>query len=52
VEIKPAYVKEVCRLLRQSNINLTKKDVEFEERQEEMNLAAAEQRRREAEEEA
>ena len=39
VEIKPAYVKEVCRLLRQSNINLTKKDVEFDERQQEMNLA-------------
>ena len=35
--IKPVYVKEVCRLLRNSNINLTKKDVEFEEIQDEMN---------------
>jgi DNA replication licensing factor MCM6 len=52
LEIKPAYVKEVCRLLRQSNINLTKKDVEFEERQAEMNVVAHEARAREEEEAA
>lgn len=52
VEIKPAYVKEVCRLLRVSNVNLTKKDLEFEDRQNEMNLAMAEQKAREDEEAA
>lgn len=30
LEIKPVYVKEVCRLLRNSNINLTRKDVELD----------------------
>ncbi len=29
-EIKPSYVKEVCRLLRQSNLTITKGDVEIE----------------------
>jgi len=29
-EIKPIYVKEVCRLLRNSNINISKHDVELE----------------------
>ena len=28
--IKPFYVKEVCRLLRNSNVNIQKNDVEFE----------------------
>jgi len=35
--IHPAYVKEVCRLVRNSNINITKNDIEFEEIQEEIN---------------
>jgi len=29
-QIRPSYVREVCRLLRNSNINLTKKDIEIE----------------------
>lgn len=28
-EIKPQYVREVCRLMRQSNINIVKGDIEF-----------------------
>jgi DNA replication licensing factor MCM6 len=28
--IRPNYVREVCRLLRNSNINIQKNDVEFE----------------------
>jgi DNA replication licensing factor MCM6 len=28
-EIKPAYVKEVCRLMRNSNIKLVRNDMEF-----------------------
>jgi len=28
--IRPTYVKEVCRLLRNSNINISKQDIEFE----------------------
>jgi hypothetical protein len=28
--IKPSYVKEVCRLLRSSNINIVKEDLEIE----------------------
>lgn len=28
-EIKPSYVKEVCRLMRQSNIKLVRDDLEF-----------------------
>jgi len=31
--IRPAYVKEACRLLRTSNINIVKSDIEFEENQ-------------------
>ena len=30
-EIRPNYVREVCRLLRNSNINIQKNDIEFEE---------------------
>lgn len=33
-EIKPNYVREVCRLLRNANINIQKHDLEFEEIQE------------------
>jgi DNA replication licensing factor MCM6 len=38
-EIKPIYAKEACRLLRNSNINISKADVELEtnNNQEEMN---------------
>lgn len=28
-EIKPNYVREVCRLMRNSNINIVKGDIEF-----------------------
>ena len=35
--IKPQYVKEVCRLLRNSNVNVKKDDLEFEANQEEIN---------------
>lgn len=30
-EIKANYVKEVCRLMRNSNINIIRGDIEFEE---------------------
>jgi hypothetical protein len=36
-EIRPMYVREVCRLMRTSNINLIKADIEFTEIQEEIN---------------
>lgn len=29
-QIRPNYVREVCRLLRNSNINIVKNDIEFE----------------------
>ena len=29
--VRPAYVKEVCRLLRASNINIVKFDIEFDQ---------------------
>ena len=35
--IRPSYVREVCRLLRVSNINLVRSDIEFADNQEEMN---------------
>jgi DNA replication licensing factor MCM6 len=35
--ISPNYVREVCRLLRNSNINIQKNDIEFEELQEAIN---------------
>lgn len=35
--VRPTYVKEVCRLLRNSNINIQKNDIEFENIQEEIN---------------
>lgn len=28
-EIKPAYVREVCRLMKASNISIVKADLEF-----------------------
>lgn len=36
-EIKPAYVREVCRLMKTSNISLVKADLEFEEIQNDLN---------------
>lgn len=35
--IRPNYVREVCRLMRTSNINIVKGDIEFTEIQEEIN---------------
>ena len=35
--IRTSYVREVCRLLRCSNINIVRDDVEFEENQVEIN---------------
>lgn len=45
--IRPSYVKEVCRLLKASNINIVKSDLEFAENQEEMNMDLQEKRRME-----
>lgn len=42
--IRPSYVREVCRLLRASNINLTKRDLEFEDNQEAINIELREER--------
>lgn len=36
--VRPVYVREVCRLLRNSNININKSDIEFEEMQKDINL--------------
>lgn len=36
-KIRPAYVTEVCRLLKASNINIVKSDIELEENQEAIN---------------
>jgi DNA replication licensing factor MCM6 len=37
MEIKPNYVREVCRLMRSSNINIVKADVEFQDIQDDIN---------------
>lgn len=37
-KIRPAYVREVCRLLKASNINILKNDLEFNENQEFINV--------------
>ena len=42
--VRPTYVKEVCRLLRNSNINIQKNDIEFENIQEEINRQLHEER--------
>ena len=42
--IRPSYVREVCRLLKASNINIVKNDIEFQENQEQMNQEIAEGR--------
>jgi hypothetical protein len=36
-EIRPNYVREVCRLMRNSNINIVKGDIEFQDIQDEIN---------------
>jgi DNA replication licensing factor MCM6 len=46
--VRPAYVKEVCRLLRNSNINIQKNDIEFENIQEEINRQLREERQSES----
>lgn len=43
-QITPNYVREVCRLLRNSNINIQKNDIEFEELQEAINRERYEDR--------
>jgi len=35
--IRPQYVKEVCRLLKSSNINIVKSDIELEDYQKALN---------------
>ena len=42
--IRLSYVREVCRLLRASNINIVKNDLEFEEIQEDLNREIKEKR--------
>ena len=42
--VRPSYVREVCRLLKASNINIVKSDIEFADNQEDMNRAMAEKR--------
>lgn len=48
-QIRPSYVREVCRLLRNSNINIVKSDIEFETNQELINQDMKELRRNEQE---
>ena len=45
--IKPAYVKEVCRILRNANVNIKKNDIEFEQMQEDINQMRREDLERE-----
>jgi len=47
--IKPAYVREVCRLLRNSNITISRKDIEVDEVQKEINLVQRDRRENEQE---
>ena len=47
--IRPNYVREVCRLLRNSNINIAKNDIEFEHLQEQINDELKERRQNEQE---
>jgi DNA replication licensing factor MCM6 len=43
-EIKPTYVREVCRLMRNSNINIVKGDIEFADIQDEINRQRIEEK--------
>ena len=45
--IRPSYVREVCRLLRTSNINIVKSDIEFADIQEDLNREVQEKRQNE-----
>ena len=45
--IRLSYVREVCRLLRASNINIVKSDVEFEENQIDLNREVKEKKQKE-----
>lgn len=42
--IKPNYVREVCRLMRSSNINIVKDDIEFTNLQEQINIEREKER--------
>ena len=44
--IRPSYVREVCRLLKTSNIVLTKNDIEFDEIQDELNQEQTDRKQR------
>ena len=48
--IRTSYVREVCRLLRASNINIVKSDIEFADIQEDMNREVQDKRVEEAKE--
>jgi len=48
-EIRPNYVREVCRLMRNSNINIIRGDIEFADIQEEINKERQLQRQKEGE---
>lgn len=43
-QIKPTYVREVCRLMRSSNINIVKEDLVFTDIQEQINLEREKER--------
>ena len=45
--IRPSYVREACRLLKTSNINVQRSDIEFAENQEDMNREIQEARQQE-----
>ena len=45
--IRPSYVREACRLLKSSNINIVKSDIEFADNQDEMNRDLAQGRQEE-----
>jgi len=47
--IRVSYVREVCRLLKASNINLVKRDLEFQDLQEGINEERREERKKEQE---
>jgi DNA replication licensing factor MCM6 len=44
--IRPNYVREVCRLLRNSNVNIQKNDIEFEMIQDEINKERFQERQK------
>ena len=42
--IRTSYVREACRLLRASNINIVKNDIEFADNQDQINKEVQEKR--------